>query len=71
MILRVDTETQEAQMHAIGVIATLHLKLWTGEITQSSGHTHRQTNNIRHIIFVGKSLWCPDSWSEVCTDKRV
>ena len=34
-----DTETREAQMHAIGVIANLHSKLWTGEIPHSSGHT--------------------------------
>jgi len=71
MILRVDTETREAQTHAIGIIANLRSKLWTGEIPHSSGHTHRQTNNIRHVLFVGKPLWHPDSWSEVCTDKRV
>ena len=46
MILRVDTETREAQTHAIGIIANLRSKLWTGEIPHSSGHTHRQTNNI-------------------------
>ena len=70
MILRVNIETREAQTHAIGIIANLRSKLWTGEIPQSSGHTHRQTNNIRHVLFVGKSLWRPDSWSEVFTDKK-
>jgi len=56
MMLRVDSETREAQTHAIGIIANLLLKLWTGEIPHSSGHTHRQTNNIRHVLFVRKSL---------------
>ena len=41
MILRVDTETRERS------------KLWTGEIPHSSGQTHRQRNNIRHVLFVG------------------
>jgi len=32
MILRVDTQTWEAQTHATGIIANLRSKLWTGEI---------------------------------------
>ena len=47
MILRVNIETREAQTHAIGIIANLRSKLWTGEIPHSSGHTHRQTKNIQ------------------------
>jgi len=50
----VDIETREAQMHVIGNIANLHSKLWTGEIPHCSGHTHTQTNNIRHVNFMGK-----------------